>query len=708
MREYLGWRANQHRRQQARKAEEVVMEWMTTNFPLLEVPSWDMLAGSVGLLRNNLAGKPTLNTDTECKVVFLMDFNCLGARDVLRMGQMLQAAGTMGKMFGPSNCAVMAWMPNCGKEDSDATAFDDEITIANSLSKAGFRKQLRIRMLLDMPVCIAQKVSAIDWFVDGRLCFLEGQSNEWESSSELSRTRTVREVPKVPEASELREAVSLNADEELSTTVRYMDVPEKCAQRGLAASKAQLKALLTPSARLGKPDWLQKDQVLIFDFHAHVGDRTMASYELRKELNLPNLRHIICGVGQGNHLRSARYTATRLRNRVAEDWLSNALVLTTKKTLPSGVIVDQEVRPVDEPPPPTEAELSNIPGALRAHRGMGKLELRVCMVSGNKITIRPDKLAQFASVSPESASKLEELVSTHNDKYMRALSSMDVPGEVTAMAVLDDGRNMDVDPVNSDSDQSKFLEYESLESLRAVATITGECRSACKSVHILRDESKTMCYVISKSEDVILTPGMAIGAVGGGTFLDRDEDRVKAIPWELPLGDQTWAQLERRKVKGERDVEDDDAPKFVSGTLCAVARQIERKSTKGLKLTSFGDLIPVTEAGLQKYKFSSPEGADNHRKLDFVLSTPKVGSKVSHGNFFAPFVSRANGLGKGGFQITFRLIHDPVGNCLKVHRVAVTVAQRIVLTKGKPLRVLWPDESTGATSVAAEPAGAEP
>lgn len=146
----------------------------------------------------------------------------------------------------------------------------------------------------------------------------------------------------------------------------------------------------------------------------------------------------------------------------------------------------------------------------------------------------------------------------------------------------------------------------------------------------------------------------------------------------------------KKTRKVERNAEDDDVPKFVSGTLYAIARQIESKSTKGLKLTSFGDMIPVTEAGLQKYNFSTPPTAENHRKLDFVLSPHKAMAKITHGNFFAPFVTRSSGLGKGPLQITWRLTHDPVGNCLKVQRVAVSVAQRIELKKGKPVRILWP------------------
>jgi hypothetical protein len=85
---------------------------------------------------------------------------------------------------------------------------------------------------------------------------------------------------------------------------RYLDVPEKCAQRGVKVSGAQLKAMLTKSRRQNTKKWLGSDDVLlVLDFHPHVGDRAMASYELLKNLDgtLGNVHHIMVGVGSGQH-----------------------------------------------------------------------------------------------------------------------------------------------------------------------------------------------------------------------------------------------------------------------------------------------------------------------------------------------------------------------------------------------------------------------
>ena len=689
LREYLAWRNNQHRREQAQIGEKLVTAWVSKHFPTIEVASWDRVAGAVSIVRQTLG---TGGLQERCNVVVLMDFNCPGARDTLRMTHMIQAAATICNMMGPGNCAVLAWMPNCSKEDSTASAFEDEITISAQFSKVGFRKQLRVRMLLDMPMALASKVSAIDWFVDGRVCFLDDNgsndgTNVWEVGSELCRTRIVREIPCVPEPSDMVEATSLSADEELNTGMRYMDISEKCAQRGLAASKAQLKALLTPSSRVGKQEWIGNGRIYIFDFHAHVGDRAMASYELRKEW--PGLRHVIIGVGTGQHMRSAKYTSTRMSNRVADDWMNGNLVLTEEKTLPSGQLVDEEVRPTEDAPEPTEQELSKIPGALMAHRGISKLEFRVCVAVGNKINIRPEKLAQFSGCSAQVVSNLQNLQDTHMATYMRALTSMMAFGAKPepVVTILLDARKLPTHPEQAEESET-LMEFESLDALRAVSTISAECRATTKTITLLRDDSKRVAYLVCKAEDTVLAAGTPLGGVGGGQILDADEQHVKAVPWDLPSGDQTWVQLENKK--GDRNAEEEsDAPKFISGTLYAIARQIESKSTKPLKITSFGDLIPVTEAGLQKYTFSSPHDAENHRKLDFVLTPVQKVVKVSHTNFFAPLLNRTNGLGKGPLQLTWRLTHDPVGNILKVQRVHVTVAKRIELKKDKPVRIVW-------------------
>ena len=97
----------------------------------------------------------------------------------------------------------MAWMPSCSKDNGTTSAFDDETTIQIALSKAGFKRQERIAMMLDMPASQHSMVHTMDWFMTGRLCYLEApgfksESNFFMINSELARTNTVRQVGMMP------------------------------------------------------------------------------------------------------------------------------------------------------------------------------------------------------------------------------------------------------------------------------------------------------------------------------------------------------------------------------------------------------------------------------------------------------------------------------------------------------------------------------
>ena len=216
LKELQAWRGNQHRREQAKIGESLVNAFCAKHFPACEVSSWERVPPQVSLILRALP--PAIGAT---RAIIILDFNCPGSRDTLRMNTMIQAAASCCKILGPGDTIVLAWMPNCSKEGSDATAFEDEITIVNLLAASGFKHQERIRMLLDMPPSLAAKVSTIDWFVDGRLCWLPSESeNFWASGSELARTRTVREIPSLPEPSDLLEVSALDANQDLNTSLR--------------------------------------------------------------------------------------------------------------------------------------------------------------------------------------------------------------------------------------------------------------------------------------------------------------------------------------------------------------------------------------------------------------------------------------------------------------------------------------------------------
>jgi len=472
---------------------------------------------------------------------------------------------------------------------------------------------------------------------------------------------------------------------------RYLDVPEKCAQRGVKVSEAQLKALLTKSRRQNTKKWLGSDDVLlVLDFHPHVGDRAMASYELLKNLDGPlgNVHHIVVGVGSGQHSKFSKFALQRVANEAASEWLDGKLKLHTVVKHPNGASVTEEVKPERDPPEPTEEELRKTPGALEAYRGVGKLQFQACTVVGSKLVIRPDKLKQFDTASLETAAQLESLLTKHALQYQNAFRNMEPATTVEEdhSKVLVDGRPEA--PVTDHDDTPELVVFDSIDGLKAHAQITAECKSAIKGVTIMRDDKKRIVYAVANSEDLVINKGMHLGGVGGGNILDAAEDRVKAVAWTLPDGDKTWVQLS--KTKTEEDGE--DKSKFTSGTLYSIVRELESKSTKPMQLTSFGQVNPVTEGGLHKYTFSTPEGAENHRKMQFVLTPGKPGSKVSNANFFAPLVMNGS-VGEGVLGLTWRLLYDPVDNCLKPQRVQVTTSARVVLTKGKPVKLAWASES---------------
>ena len=129
------------------------------------------------------------------------------------------------------------------------------------------------------------------------------------------------------------------------------------------------------------------DTTFVIDFHPHVGDRALATYEYQKELNGANghFHHLILAVGKGSHFKHSTYAAARIGERVATDWIEDKIELRD----PRGDVV----KPVRDAPAPTPADLQSNRGAPEAFAGLAKLDFKTCVISGSKIKIRPDKLA---------------------------------------------------------------------------------------------------------------------------------------------------------------------------------------------------------------------------------------------------------------------------------------------------------------------------
>ena len=344
-------------------------------------------------------------------------------------------------------------------------------------------------------------------------------------------------------------------------------------------------------------------------------------------------------------------------------------------------------------PDPSEAELKYAPGAVEALKGLQSLDFRVCSTSGTTVRVRPDKLAIFSQMPAEVRNDLDVLLRQHNDVYSTAVLEAD--GEADddmPLATLDPASSAPgvcgspADPEGTDD--SETLEVlDSIEALRARVSHLEECKcTVSKGVAFFRDAKGKTVYMVSKTDDVVIKASEYIGGIGGGAIVDADDDCHRAVTWALPKGDQTVVQMASSKSpKDDEDVV--KQPKFTTGTLYSVLRDLERKSTKSIRMSSFGQVSTVTVCGRHMYKFATPTGESGHRRIDYQLNFKD--GKVSATNVFGPLVDKDGGVGKGPLGVVWRLMFEPVSHVLKPQRPHVIAATRFELKKGKPVKVAW-------------------
>ncbi len=252
----------------------------------------------------------------------------------------------------------------------------------------------------------------------------------------------------------------------------------------------------------------------------------------------------------------------------------------------------------------------------------------------------------------------------------------------------------------------ELVVFESEAALRALAKITRECNAlGDKSVHLFMDETNRTVYAHSKKEDMQLKPGFFLGSVGGGSVLDRKEDELNAVPFELLEGDRTWAQLEVAKEEGPDEDEQlgGKTARFKFGTIYSLCRDLEAKQAcpRGLSMTSYGNLQPRDGDDAKRgYAFSTPPGSESHRPLDFVLTTTAaVKNKISGHNFWDKMVRRSSGVGQGVAKVIWRFSND--AGCLRPTRPHVVLSAPLKLEAGKPKKIAWHDTAKSAGFVGA-------
>ncbi len=642
LQEVFAYKANQHRREQARLGEALVRRFMDSKFPTLEVARWNQLPNQVSLLSHRADLKPK---DGKTYQVILLDFNTPGARDVMTRAASIEAMAecTKGK---EETTVVLAWMPTTSKESASTSAWDDEVDLVKLLTKAGFTSQERVSIHFQFPERVSKRVRSMPAWTQVRLCTKPGKDSDnfWFCNSELFRTLVVREQPTLPDPDELLDVTNMSADLDLNTSERSADVMAKCAQRGPNCNSALLAALLTPTQYTAAGSkWLGKDDlIMVIDAHPFVGDRLLASYELLRKPTGPGfpckMCHAVCAVQSTSFAKHAAFASQRLQVKVSKQWLDKSLPLYEEVVDKAGKTVEQRVTPSDVIADPTEEDMRAYPGAILAFEGVSALKLKVCAVLNGKVKILPEKLAWATVANQEVIDKLEGLKDTHSNLYENALSAvgrqraspgkdaMEGKAEGKDLDVLQDGRCEDTES----KDAAELMEWESLDALKGSANINAECKaSGLRNISLFKDDEAGTVYALCKSETLTIDKGTNLGGVGGGSIVDFNGGNTAAVTWELPDGDATWVQLLLKK--GE---DPEGSRKFTSGTLYSILRDLESKSTTPIKITSFGEAAGKVEHGRHSYSFSTPADAENHRKLEFSLVPTAAGkTKLVHGIF---------------------------------------------------------------------------
>ena len=358
--------------------------------------------------------------------------------------------------------------------------------------------------------------------------------------------------------------------------------------------------------------------------------------------------------------------------------------------------MDVAVYPVEAVLAPTDEQLQAVPGAWAAHRGLASLKLLACALSGSKVKIQPERLAEFDGAPLDVQDELDSVKTAHAAEYEDLLSHLlaqpnDPQGsdqQALAGATAVDCRGARA-AASEDTKAADLATFESEESLRSAVKIVAEAKSAHKAVHLLKDD-KDVYYLVARSDDVALPVGTYLGGVGGGAVLAADAGQKRCFVWRFPEGDKTWVQLSR--TVDEEATKDGPKPaKFSSGALYAIVRELEASAAAPPKMTSFGQLTPAGTAGRHHYVFEIPEDHESHKSVAYVPSPPQTNPKAAlQANNFLGNLSRDAGVGNGALLVCWRMNYDSVNNFLKPAKPYVVAGKRIVLNKGKPVRAAWP------------------
>jgi hypothetical protein len=274
------------------------------------------------------------------------------------------------------------------------------------------------------------------------------------------------------------------------------------------------------------------------------------------------------------------------------------------------------------------------------------------------------------------AKKLDELVADHEENFAESLGDL-VGGQHT-----EDIRN-DTDGI----DEGGLPPLRSWPSLAALSAEAGmgddlkEAKLADRRLELLLDSTGHF-YLLAKGEDVLVDKHTVLGGVGGGTLQDAGADRGRSIPWALPKEDKTVLVLQG------------DEEREVTGTLYALARDLESRSTGALTLTSFGRLMPRVEAGNHGYSLEFPPSAPGHVRKSFELQ-PGGKRGFSHHNAFSALTVDET-MQAGALLVTWKVAFEPVGNTLRPIKPVILSGRRVACKLGQPVLLAGPAGNAAA------------
>jgi hypothetical protein len=692
----LEWLRYEKSLEQASVCEELVKTFSNHFMPRLTIDSWDALANSVAAVTSQpLPTTQQTQGDPTSLLLVVLDFNTPNSRDALQLKRMVSALGTVVLTSGPSKCMVFALMAARPKEETDDVddILEEEVMLCKLMKQAGFKASQRIRMNLSPPSEENATSATWDFWQDARVFFYaeslraaagkeQEAPNLWYVASELCRTTRISNQVPIASNQEMHVISLVNSEiPDLHVTPAF-----RAGQRGFEAHLTILEHL-TAKSKLYKGDWLQPGDVLnILDVHPHCGDRAIASLAARNKSWLScQLRHLVVSGVTKRGAQAADYTLTRVGTHCAKKWLSREIVLYTYQSNPNGMWDVRPTHPADMAAlsPADVEKLKAIPGVYEAYQGLGKLQLKACVVHGSKVSINPTVLAEFGTAPPSIRDKLQLLEQEHQANYETLLKDM---ATEEPDGVIDDPRVDETANPNTGTATTDLPTYDSLAALKAAVEIVNETKSFDdKAVTILEDKLGAF-YLLAKEDNHIVKRATRLGSVGSGRLAPAEaEARTNIVPFSLPNGDKTLIEVQLTTGGAEAEAEDTGG-KFQRGTLYMMMKNLQKlNGMKDISITSYGVVKPSTGGGVgDRHGFSLGPMTDEQH----FVSRARADTKVVSGNVFKKLATKSP-LEGGIAAWMWRFRWSEVHSKLTALKPFLTISQDLRLEKNKPVKFVW-------------------